>query len=617
MKPLHPLYLAALAVAACAPDSDGFVGDSPCEECSGCPSGGDSGPGSADGDGDGYPDAEDCDDGDAAVHPGADELCDGVDNDCDGAVDEDPVDEPTWYADEDEDGYGCDDTTRQACEAPTGYAAVGGDCDDGDDTIHPGASEVCGDGVDSDCDGGPGPCGPAAVSGLAEVDIQLLGGSEQGHAGTALALAGDVNGDGYVDLLVGAGGEDGDEGDMGAVYLVSGPLDTGGELASHLRLEGAAVDDYAGYAVAGLGDVDADGYDDILVGVSRYDSSGSDLGAAYLLLGPLTASQGLADVSSKFVGSNDYGLVGSAVAGPGDVDGDGYADLLVGASSEDVDGDRCGCAYLLRGPATSYGRISKADAKLGGEEVGDQAGSVVAGIGDMDGDGFPDVAVGAPYQDEGGGMAGAAYRVPMPVEGDVALAEVGQKLMGAASGDYAGCSLAGVGDVDADGYADLLVGAYGVDDADTQAGAAYLVLGSAALQVGVPFTLPAGGATLLGVAAFDWAGTAVAAAGDVDADGYDDLLVSAPGHDDGESLETGVAYWVRGPLSGTTSLGDAAAVLGGGAAYDRVGSLAAAGDVDADGYDDILVGAPYADSTVEGSTVEDSGVVYLLLGGGL
>ena len=99
-------------------------------------------------------DAGDCDDGDPDVHPDAAELCDGVDNDCDGVVDDDDAEDAAiWYADGDGDGYGDVSTTADACMQPVGYVATSGDCDDGDASVHPGASEVAGDGIDQDCDG--------------------------------------------------------------------------------------------------------------------------------------------------------------------------------------------------------------------------------------------------------------------------------------------------------------------------------------------------------------------------------------------------------------------------------------------------------------------------------
>ncbi len=107
--------------------------------------------GPEDADGDGHSSASDCDDTDPAVHPEADELCNEIDDDCDGAVDEAAVDATEWYPDTDEDGYGWDGVVRTDCEQPPGYAAVAGDCDNTDDTIHPDAVEVC-DGADNDCD---------------------------------------------------------------------------------------------------------------------------------------------------------------------------------------------------------------------------------------------------------------------------------------------------------------------------------------------------------------------------------------------------------------------------------------------------------------------------------
>jgi len=112
---------------------------------------------SADADGDGYDDAAlggtDCDDSDASVNPGASELCDGLDNDCDGSIDENAIDAGTWYADADGDGYGDAGRTQTACDQPTGYVADSSDCDDRDASTHPGAAEILGDGVDNDCDG--------------------------------------------------------------------------------------------------------------------------------------------------------------------------------------------------------------------------------------------------------------------------------------------------------------------------------------------------------------------------------------------------------------------------------------------------------------------------------
>ncbi|MBN2798191.1 MAG: putative metal-binding motif-containing protein [Deltaproteobacteria bacterium] len=108
-------------------------------------------------DGDGYSSAVDCDDTDASVHPDGEERCDGLDNNCDGMVDEDPTDPTTFYADADGDGYGDQGTSTDACEAPAGYVADSGDCDDHSTAFHPGAAEYdCADPTDYNCDGSVG-----------------------------------------------------------------------------------------------------------------------------------------------------------------------------------------------------------------------------------------------------------------------------------------------------------------------------------------------------------------------------------------------------------------------------------------------------------------------------
>ncbi|MCB9762036.1 MAG: putative metal-binding motif-containing protein [Alphaproteobacteria bacterium] len=128
----------------------------------------------ADEDDDGYDVEADCDDGDPAVHPGADEVCDGVDNNCDGTVDEDATDAPTWYPDADADTFGDPASPATACAAPEGHVADATDCDDADATVHPGADEVC-DGVDQDCDGEVDEDATDAPTWYADADADTFG----------------------------------------------------------------------------------------------------------------------------------------------------------------------------------------------------------------------------------------------------------------------------------------------------------------------------------------------------------------------------------------------------------------------------------------------------------
>jgi hypothetical protein len=291
---------------------------------------------------------------------------------------------------------------------------------------------------------------------------------------------------------------------------------------------GLAYGDLAGLSVAAAGDVDGDGFADLLIGASDADSGGLNAGAAYLLRGRASLSSGsLSAADVRYDGSVHTGRAGHAVAGAGDVDGDGLDDLLIGAPYVTAVGLHEGRVYLML-DALAAPVISVLDAEAaysGGHR--DCAGSSVAGAGDVDGDGFADLLIGAEESNLAASMAGAAYLVlGSAAPADRALSSADATFLGVAASDQAGSSVAGAGDTDGDGFPDLLIGARGSDSADTDAGEAYLVLGGTGIAGG---SLSLADFAFWGEGGSDGAGFAVAGAGDVDGDGLDDLLVGAPG----------------------------------------------------------------------------------------
>ncbi len=554
-------------------------------------------------------DDQDCDDGDGGIHPGATETCDDVDEDCDGAVDDDAVGLETWYYDGDDDGYGQDDRTKESCDAPTGYAAQGGDCDDELAALNPGEDEVCEDGLDNDCDGGSNACALSGASAVSAADAQLTGESASDKAGSAVAFAGDTDGDGLDDILIGAPGNDRKAASAGSSYLVLGaPTGTSSLSSADAILVGEASSDSSGEAVAGGGDVDGDGYDDVLIGGKGNDAGASSAGAAWLVQGPFSGTSSLTAADTCLLGEDASDYAGSAVDVAGDLNGDGLDDLAVGAKNHSYGGVKGGATYIVSTPSTGDVDLSTADAMIHGDGAYDYV-STPAGAGDVDGDGTPDLLVGAEGVDEEGSGSGAAYLFLGPISGTLSPAAADGVRYGAEFGDSAGSALDGAGDLNGDGYADSAVGAYKADDnAVRDAGGVYLLLG------------PWSGSGLLtdadaqryGAARSDAAGISVAGAGDTDGDGHDDLLIGAFYNDDGGS-DAGAAYLELGPITGNEDLSGAAASWIGTSTTDYAGSwVAGGGDADGDGKADLLIGAYNNDDASS-----NAGSTYLLFGAGL
>jgi hypothetical protein len=318
---------------------------------------------------------------------------------------------------------------------------------------------------------------------LSTVAWELRGEENEDSAGWSVASAGDVNADGVPDVLVGADRNDDGGADAGRAYLVLGPIADDFALGSltstqGARYNGADPDDRAGRAVSSAGDVDGDGNDDVLVGAFNANGGGADRGAAYLVYQPTLGVVDLADADGRFFGKRDYAYAGDSLTRAGDLDGDGYDDVAVGAYGSSESGTESGSVYVWAGSATRYSgdyELNDGTGALNGESAFDRLGFSFAGAGDLNGDGNDDLVVGAFGYDRDLTERGAVYIVPGPIVGDSDVDEVAiQTIMGEGVGDQAGHRVASGGDLDGDGSLDVLVGAYPWSG---EQGAVYTVLG--------------------------------------------------------------------------------------------------------------------------------------------
>ncbi len=466
---------------------------------------------------------------------------------------------------------------------------------------------------------------------LGDSDVRIQGVGAGDRSGHWIATAGDVNGDGYGDVLVTARAADGGNGaGSGVAWLVFGGAEPAGSLdlaelepGAAVTIRGPAADSELGSAAAAAGDLNADGFVDLALAAPNTDFLGRDrAGAVYVIYGgpALPDEIDCADLGSAGMvigGGAALDLAGSSVAGAGDFDGDGLDDLLVGARLADPAGRfNAGACYLILGSrdlpsSIDLGALGVLGIRFAGAADGDRAGHSSAGIGDFDGDDRDDIAIGSSHADPGGSASGAATIIfgtsgaPAEVDlGDLAGAGLdGFALAGARAGDHCGHALSGAGDFDGDGRADLLVSALDAPSGSlTSAGEVYLLFGSetpAALLDADD--LGTAGITIRGTVKSGRLGASLASLGDLDGDGNADWITGAPGMTDGGGVETGVAYVFFGGTSlpalvTGTDLDDLALRFDGVASGDQAGSrVSRAGDLNGDGIRDILVSAIEAD----------------------
>ncbi|BBK43111.1 hypothetical protein STVA_31310 [Allostella vacuolata] len=501
------------------------------------------------------------------------------------------------------------------------------------------------------------------------------------YSGFSVSSAGDVNGDGIDDLIIGARSASPPSRPVaGASYVVFGRCaGAGEEFASAIELSalngsdgfvinGASALDLSGRSVSPAGDVNGDGIDDFIIGAEGPDPGSpgrADAGASYVVFGrctgtpdpfgsvlELSALNGSDGFVLNGVGASDQS--GYSVSSAGDVNGDGVDDLIIGASGGDPDSrSNAGASYVVFGrctadvgefqPAIELSALAGSDGfVLNGVTTGNYSGFSVSSAGDVNGDGTDDLIIGARAAGLSSRMfAGASYVVfgrsaghPDPFESALELSALdgsdGFVINGVTSFDWSGHSVSSAGDVNGDGIDDLIIGAWGGDpDGRTYAGASYVVFGRSA-GTPDPFgsTLElsdldgSNGFVINGAGVSDFSGWSVSSAGDVNGDGIDDLIIGAYRADANSADAAGATYVVFGrctadpdPFGSAIELSDLDGsngfVLNGLAISDFSGfSVSSAGDVNGDGADDLIIGAKNADPDSRGN----AGVSYVVFG---
>jgi hypothetical protein len=465
------------------------------------------------------------------------------------------------------------------------------------------------------------------------------------EAGYSVSGAGDVNGDGIDDLIIGAPQVTPNfQTYVGASYVVFG----GSSFSSSLDLanldgtngfviQGIDFADSSGFSVSGAGDVNNDGYDDVIIGSPDGDPDGRDsAGESYVVFGGSgVGSSGTLDLvnldgSNGFVIKGIYvdGQAGYSVSGAGDVNNDNYDDMIIGArKASPNNNDRAGESYVVFGGNNFNSSLDLASLNgsngfvLPGIDAGDWSGWSVSGAGDVNNDNFDDLIIGARNASPNNNYrAGESYVVfgGNNFNSSLDLASLdgsnGFVINGIESYDDSGQSVSGAGDVNNDGVDDFIIGASGADPAGVSgAGSSYVIFGRSNLSsVDLASLDGSNGFVINGIDQNDFSGISVSGAGDVNSDGFDDIIIGAYLADQPGENDAGESYVIFGGKNFNSSLalanlnGNNGFVLTGVDFYDDTGySVSGAGDINNDGIADVIIGAP---------GVGGSGASYVVFG---
>ncbi len=431
----------------------------------------------------------------------------------------------------------------------------------------------------------------------ATIQTQLEGGQDNAQFGTSVSTAGDVNGDGYSDVIIGAQYATNGQSFEGAAYVYHGSS-TGITNTIQTLLECNQASASMGRSVAAAGDVNGDGYSDVIVGALQFDNGNADEGAAFIFHG--SASGITPAIQAQLEGNQNNARYGVSVSSAGNVNGDAYSDVIVGAEYFDNGNSNEGAAFIYHGSASGITLTIQTQLECGLDNA--QLGHSVSGAGDVNGDGYSDVIAGAWNYTNGQSQEGAFF--VYHGSGTGITTTVQASLEGNQNSVELGYSVSTAGDVNGDGYSDVMVGAPQYTNGQTYEGGTFVYLGSAS-------GINTGNATQLeSNQAFARMGYSVAAAGDVNGDGYSDMIVGAYLYDNGQTDE-GAAFVYHGSSGGVSNSPNSIADDANQANAYLGWSVASAGDVNADGYSDVIIGAIGYDAP----TISNEGRVFVYHGG--